>query len=144
MMGLSWLKDDDPRWDADRQRLFGAAELASVGMHPPADGAPVADEWWRVCDDAGELVGYGWLDSEWGNAQISFVVAPERRGQNIGAFVLDQLEDEARRRGLNYIYNVVPSSHPDRAWMAHWLTLHGFRDCGHGELRRQVRAATPS
>ena len=26
----------------------------------------------------------------------------------------DHLEDEAAARGLNYIYNVVPASHPDR------------------------------
>ncbi len=141
-MSFTWQKDDDPRWDADRTRLFDESGLASVGMTRPADGAPVADEWWRATDESGELVGYGWLDSEWGDAQISFFVAPDRRGAGVGAFILDKLEDEARRRGLNHIYNVVPDSHPDRRWMTHWLTLHGFRDSGRGELRRHVRAAT--
>jgi GNAT superfamily N-acetyltransferase len=140
-MALTWLKEDQPRWDADRQRMFGITELESVGLARPDDGAAVADEWWRVTDDSGDLVAYGWLDSEWGNAQISFLVAPARRGAGVGAFVLDHLEDEARRRGLNYIYNVVPDRHPDRAWMTHWLSVHGFRDAGHGELRRQVRAS---
>ncbi len=140
-MTLAWHKDDDPHWDADRGRLFGDTELASVGMQRPPDGEFVADEWWRVTDGAGDLVGYGWLDSEWGDAQISFLVAPERRGQGIGEFVVDRLEEEARSRGLNYIYNVVPDTHPDRTWMTHWLSLHGFHDAGRGELRRQVHAA---
>ncbi len=139
-MSLGWQKDDDPHWDADRQRLFGATELASVGMERPEDGAAIADEWWRVTDSE-ELLGYGWLDSEWGDAQISFLVAPAHRGAGVGAFALDRLEDEARRRGLNYIYNVVPAGHPDPTWMTHWLSMHGFRDSGRGELRRQVRAA---
>jgi len=137
----TWQKEDAPRWDADRQRLFGDAELASVGLARPAAGAAVADEWWRVTDDAGALVGYGWLDSEWGDARISFVVAADRRGSGAGDFIVDHLEAESRRRGLNYIYNVVPESHPDGAWMTHWLSMRGFHRSGRGDLRRQVRSA---
>jgi hypothetical protein len=47
-MTLTWTKEASPRWDADKQRLFGPAELAAVGLVPPAPGAPVADEWWQV------------------------------------------------------------------------------------------------
>jgi GNAT superfamily N-acetyltransferase len=141
-MGYHWHKDEPPRWDADKQRIFGDAELAATGLTRPADGAAIADEWWRVVDDNGTVVGYGWLDSEWGDAQISFLVSPDDRGEGIGAFVVDHLEDEARRRGLNYIYNVVPATHPDRRWMTMWLIAHGFTDSGH-DLRRQVRAVAP-
>ena len=138
-MTLHWTREDAPRWDADKQRLLGPAELASVGLDQPAPGAPVADEWWRVTDDAGDVVGYGWLDSEWGDAQITFWVAPARRGAGIGGFIVDHLESEAAGRGLNYIYNVVPDTHPDPAWMRHWLSLHGFM-LGTGDWRRQVHA----
>jgi hypothetical protein len=37
---LHWAKEDAPRWDADKQRLLGPAELAAVGLTPPAAGAP--------------------------------------------------------------------------------------------------------
>jgi GNAT superfamily N-acetyltransferase len=138
---LHWTKENAPRWDADKQRLFGADGLAAVGLDEPAAGAALADEWWRVTDDGGGVVGYGWLDSEWGDAEITFLVGSGNRGHGVGAFILDRLEAEAAARGLNYIYNVVPASHPDRAWMTHWLTLHGFFPSGSGELRRQVRRA---
>jgi GNAT superfamily N-acetyltransferase len=141
-MTYHWHKEDPPRWDADKQRMFGRTELASVDLARPADGAVIADEWWRVTDDGGATVGYGWLDSEWGDAQISFLVAPGERGKGVGAFIVDRLEDEARSRGLNYIYNVVPEGHPDRDWMTTWLTAHGFRANG-GELRRQVGVVLP-
>ncbi|HET8581969.1 MAG TPA: GNAT family N-acetyltransferase [Jatrophihabitans sp.] len=137
-MTLHWTKEDTPRWDADKERLFGDAELAAVGLDRPADGAALADEWWRVVDDSGDLVGYGWLDSEWGDAQITFFVDPAHRGAGIGEYIVDQLEREAVTRGLNYIYNVVPPTHPDQQWMTHWLTLRGFTP-GTGDLRRQVR-----
>src|SRR5205807_2572139 len=58
---LTWTKENSPRWDADKQRIFGPAELAATGLPPPRPGEPVADEWWRVAD-GGEVAGYGWLD----------------------------------------------------------------------------------
>jgi GNAT superfamily N-acetyltransferase len=143
-MNLTWTKENSPRWDESKQRMFGPAELAAVGMDPrsvPAPGAPVADEWWRV--SAGdEIVGYGWLDTEWGDARITFIVAPGRRGRGTGDFILGHLEREAAARGLNYIYNVVPETHPDGAWIRSWLTAHGFRESSRGQLRRQVRTAS--
>jgi GNAT superfamily N-acetyltransferase len=139
MSDMTWEREDAPRWDADKERVFGDVELASVGMTRPRSGAPLADEWWRVTDASGAVVGYGWLDAEWGDAEIRFVVAGDRRGSGIGAFVVERLEREAAGRGLNYIYNSVPGSHPDAAWMTDWLTAHGFESRG-GELHRRVRA----
>ncbi len=135
---FTWTKQDRPRWDEDKQALFDATALASVGMPAPAADAAIADEWWQVRDESGATVGYGWLDSEWGDAQISFLVAPAARGRGVGEFILERLDAEARARGLNYIYNVVPPTHPDPAWMTHWLTLHGFFPSARGDLRRQV------
>jgi len=135
--GLRWIREDAPRWDADKERLFGPAGLAATALTPPAPGAPVADEWWRVVDGAGAIVGYGWLDSEWGDAEVTFLVAPDRRGEGIGEFIIDRLEAEAAARGLNYIYNVVPVTSPDPEWVTSWLVRHGFV-AGAGDLRRRV------
>ena len=138
-MALHWQKEDAPRWDADKQRLFGAGELAAVGWpQPPAPGAVLADEWWQV-SDGGAVVGYGWLDSAWGDAEITFLVDRDRRRAGIGAFIVDHLEAEAAHRGLNYVYNVVPATHPDPAAMTRWLTERGFAP-GPGDLRRRVGA----
>jgi N-acetylglutamate synthase-like GNAT family acetyltransferase len=66
------------------------------------------------------------------------VVAPGGRGHGVGAFILERVEDEAAARGLNYIYNVVPGTHPDGAWIRNWLATHGFHEASGGQLRRQV------
>ena len=137
---LHWVREDAPRWDEHKQAAFGEVELRSVGLEAPAPGAAVADEWWRVTDDAGTVLGYGWLDSEWGDAQISFLVVPGHRGAGVGEFVVAQLEREAAARGLNYVYNEVPATHPDRGWMTAWLVRHGFDSSPDGTLRRRVGA----
>jgi len=135
--GLHWTREDAPSWDADKQRLFGPAELAATALTPPAPGAPVADEWWHVSDASGQVVGYGWLDTECGDAEITFLVDAARRGEGIGAFIVDHLEAEAVARGVNYIYNVVPQTSPDPGWVTAWLTAQGFAP-GEGGLRRRV------
>ena len=138
---LHWVREDAPRWDAgEAADLRRRRSWPASGSPSPAADAPVADEWWRVTDDAGTTVGYGWLDSEWGDAQISFLVVPELRGAGVGDFIVRRLEREAAARGLNYIYNVVPAGHPDPAWMTTWLTTHGFAGSADGTLRRRVGA----
>jgi GNAT superfamily N-acetyltransferase len=141
--GLQWIREDAPCWDADKQRLFGEAELAATALNPPAPGALVADEWWHVADAAGVIVGYGWLDSEWGDAEVTFIVAPDRRGEGVGEFIIDHLEAEAAARGLNYIYNVVPATSPNPEWVTAWLVGQGFV-AGDGDLRRRVREGVAS
>ena len=136
--GHRWIREDAPRWDADKQRIFGPAELAATGLTPPPAGAPVADEWWHVAGEAGEIVGYGWLDTEWGDAEVTFVVAAGHRGQGIGEFIVDRLAAEAAARGLNYIYNVVPPTSPDAERVTAWLLDRGFEP-GAADLHRRVR-----
>jgi GNAT superfamily N-acetyltransferase len=94
--------------------------------------------------DGDEIAGYGWLDSEWGDARITFFVAPGQRGRGVGQFILECLEDEAAARGLNYIYNIVPETHPDGRWITSWLSAHGFREASRGQLRRQVQPGRTS
>ena len=64
-------------------------------------------------------------------------------GEASGHFILEQLEAEAAARGLNYIYNVVPDSHPDGPWIKNLLSMHGFHEASRGQLRRQVQT-TPT
>ena len=44
-MTLHWTKEDDPRWDAAKQRLFGPDEQAAVGSRTrprPARRSPTS------------------------------------------------------------------------------------------------------
>ncbi|CCG03436.1 GNAT family N-acetyltransferase [Blastococcus saxobsidens] len=134
---LSWVKDEDPRWDADRRRVFATVPEVVFPSLPRREEEQLPGDWWRV-EDGGRVVGYGWLDDVWGDAEILLAVEERARGTGAGAFTLARLEDEAVARGLNYVVNVVRDTHPDRAAVTEWFLAHGFAGTDDGRLRKRV------
>src|SRR5262245_5205280 len=112
-MALAWIHESTPRWDADKARILGAAPAGSIDVPKLGRGDLAPGEWFRV-ERAGTIVGYGWMDCTWGDAEIVLAVEPAETRAGVGAFILDHLETEAAARGLNYLYNAVTPSHPDR------------------------------
>ena len=101
-------------------------------------GDQLPSDWWRVETDDG-VIGYGWLDDVWGDAEILLAVEEPARGTGAGAFALARLEDEAAARGLNYVVNVVrDTTRPDG--VTGWFLAHGFSGTDDGRLRKQVGA----
>lgn len=138
-MTLSWIHESPSAWDESKAALVGGAEPGifdrrygelSIGDPPPG-------EWWRVEQD-GETVGYGWIDVVWGDAEILLATRPGVRGHGVGSFILTHLEQEARNRGLNYLYNVIRPTHPERAALSAWLQKRGFAPSEDGSLLRAV------
>ena len=138
---LTWVKDDDPRWDADRERVFATVPEGVFRAEPRAAGDRLSSDWWRV-QDGDRVVGYGWLDDVWGDAEILLAVEESARGTGAGAFALRRLEEEAAARGLNYVMNVVLDTHPDRGAVTEWFLAHGFTGTEDGRLRKRVAAAS--
>jgi len=134
---LRWVKDDDPRWDADRDRVFATVAADVFPGLTRRIGDRLPSDWWRV-EDGDRVVGYGWLDDVWGDAEILLAVEAPARGTGAGAFALSHLENEAAARGLNYVVNVVRDTHPERDMVSGWFLAHGFTGTDDGRLRTQV------
>lgn len=137
-MALAWVREDTPLWDATKQSILGGAPTGALELPQLGLGDLAPGEWFRVEED-GTTVGYGWMDCTWGDAEITLAVAPRRHGSGVGAFILRQLEREASARGVNYLYNAVRPTHPDRVRVTRWLERNGFRPSGDGLLKRRVR-----
>ena len=46
-------------------------------ISPYNDGDLIAAEWWRV-EEAGAVLGYGWMDHTWGDAEILLAASARR------------------------------------------------------------------
>ncbi len=138
---LRWIRESPAHWDEEKDRLIKGAPAGIFSSRLPRVGAVSPGEWWRV-DAEGRTVGYGWMDVIWGDAEVLLVVDPARQREGIGAWILDRLDEEAAARGVNYLYNVVRPTHPDRAGITRWLSSRGFRPDSDGDvLKRRVRAS---
>jgi ribosomal protein S18 acetylase RimI-like enzyme len=139
---LQWVEEKASKWDDDKQRIIGGAPSGVFDVRFSRCGAGdlLPGDWWRVERD-GATVGYGWLDVVWGDAEILLAVADAARGEGVGSFIMDKLEAEARSRGLNYCYNSVRPTHPDREAVTAWLEKRGFTANEDGSLFRSLTHA---
>jgi GNAT superfamily N-acetyltransferase len=136
-MALEWIRENPPYWDSEKQRILGGAEPGALQLPSHAFGELLPGEWWRV-EEGGAVVGYGWMDCTWGDAEILLAVDPSRRGAGVGTFILDRLEEEGRERGVNYLYNLVRPTHPRKREVSAWLEARRFERSPDERLMRRV------
>lgn len=142
-MRYRWIHESPAKWDQSKKRMIGEAPegIFDERYRSISEGELLPGEWWRV-EDEGEVVGYGWLDVVWGDAEILLASSPKARRKGVGSYILEELSKEARVRGLNYLHNVVPKAHPQRAELTAWLEKRGFTASEDGKLLRyRVRSA---
>jgi len=140
-MSLEWIHENPPQWDTRKREIVDGTPDGVFDLAPFNDGDLLPGEWWRV-EQAGEILGYGWMDCTWGDAEILLVVRAAKQRQGVGTFILDHLEREAAVRGLNYLHNVIRPSHPEGQAMAAWLKKRRFEAEHDSErLRRRVPVA---
>jgi N-acetylglutamate synthase-like GNAT family acetyltransferase len=123
-------------WDADKQRIIGGAS-GVFAVAASAPGTVLPGDWWRVEDDR-RIVGYGWMDYSWGDAEVLLAVDAASQSHGVGTFILDRLDEEAAERGLNYLYNVIPAQHPDQSGLKRWLLQRGFAGAKEGDLFKRT------
>ena len=136
-MTLQWIREQPAVWDDNKKRIIGQA-TPGIFDHRYQDctiGASIPAEWWRVERD-GRTVGYGWMDVVWGDAEILLATDPDDRGQGIGTFILEHMVAEAKAQQLNYVYNTVRPTHPQREQTTKWLEDRGFASAEDGSLRK--------
>jgi N-acetylglutamate synthase-like GNAT family acetyltransferase len=138
-MSLGWERESGAKWDADKRRIVGGAPPGVfANLRDLPEGAVLPGDWWRVVD-GGRVVAYAWMDVTWGDAEVLVAVEPTCQRSGVGTFAFDRLDREAADRGLRYLYNVVPATHPEPGKLTSWLERRGFLPAGEGALRRAVR-----
>lgn len=135
---MKWTPEHPSRWDDSKEALFSKLPDGVFDFGQSKEKGPLPGIWWRVEDDDGAVVGYGWVDYGWGEAEVLAAVDPDRQGEGIGAWIFDQLAEEARSKGHRYMANFVRESHPARDEVRAWLEKRGFEEASDGRLMRKV------
>ena len=139
-MDVTWIHEHPPRWDAQKAAVLATARPGIFDFSAYREGDVLPGEWWRVEREEGVVVGYGWLEATWGDAEILLAVRADEQERGVGAFIISKLRGEAATLGLNYLYNVVPPTHPQPARLTAWLAKQGFHRHGEsGVLRVPAR-----
>lgn len=138
---LQWVPESPAHWDDDKARIVGGADagIFDSRFRRLRPGELVPGDWFRV-EHEGRTVGYGWLDASWGDAEIQVATDPAFRGRGVGAYILDHLQHEAERRGLNYLFNLVRPTHPRLRETIDWFLKRGFQAVDDGRLVREARS----
>ena len=139
-MSLKWIRESPGRWDKHKASIIAGAPPGVFDFGLVADGSLLPGEWWRV-EEGGKVLGYGWMDATWGDAEVLLAVAQTEREHGIGTFIMDRLEDEARLRGLNHLYNLVPAKHPNPKRLQAWLEKRRFQPSEDGRVLRRIVGA---
>lgn len=139
-MGLRWVSESPAFWDVNKDRIVGNAPagIFDSRYRRLRMGAIVPGDWFRVEED-GRTVGYGWLDVNWGDAEIQLATDPGARRRGVGSFILEHLQQEAETRGLNYMFNLVRPTHPQLGETTKWFLDRGFQAVDDGRLVREAR-----
>ena len=136
-MALEWIPEAPPYWNADKERVVRGAPEGSLHLGDWSEATLLPGDWFRVEDD-GSVVGYGWLDTIWGDAEISLVVSPDAQNKGVGNYILEHLAAEAKGRGLLYMFNAIPADHPNADGIRKWLEKRGFAPSEDGRLLRRA------
>jgi len=138
-MALEWIQENQPTWDADKIRIIGGAPTGAFDRRYKElkPGTQLSGDWWKAVDK-GKTVGFGWLDIVFGDAEILLATEAVAQGKGVGTFILENLSKEAAQRGLNYVYNVVRPSHPDKERVSAFLKKRGFQASEDGSLLRSA------
>jgi ribosomal protein S18 acetylase RimI-like enzyme len=139
-MSLTIVPESPARWDADKQRIIAGAPRGVFDSRysQRKSGDLLPGDWFRA-EKNGAVVGYGWLDVVWGDAEILLATDGSAQRSGVGTLLLDRLEDEAKARGLSYLYNVIRPTHPKASELARWLEKRGFTAGEDGRLVRSTK-----
>jgi hypothetical protein len=94
-VSFEWIHEDAPRWDDPKDAIVGGATEGVFDLGNYREGDVIPGEWWRV-EEGGKVLGYGWMDATWGEAEILLAVDPAQQKRGVGGFILTRVRAIAR------------------------------------------------
>jgi hypothetical protein len=117
---LGWLEDDDPRWDADRERVFATVSEDMFPSSLRVGGRRLPGTWWLLTHGE-DTVAHGWLHVVADRAVALLAVTDTGIGSGARGFGTVRLGEEAGARGFDRVVEMRRRNYPHRAAVTVWI-----------------------
>jgi GNAT superfamily N-acetyltransferase len=134
---MDLIKEEHSVWDTEKEIIFAEVSDGTFdNLNNLELGSQLNQEWWKLIDDNERVLGFGWINYENGDFEISLVVDTNHQGEGLGSFIIEKLEAIALEKGFNEVVAIVKKTNPNseemidwlykKSYVAYWLGLEGF------------------
>ncbi|MCM0625132.1 GNAT family N-acetyltransferase [Lysinibacillus sp. OL1_EC] len=120
------IKEENSIWNIEKETIVAEAGEGTFDNSNSELGTLLNQEWWKLIDDNERLIGFGWVDYENDDFEISVAVTKEYQGLGLGSFILVELEHIAKEKGFNETVAIVKESNQESDKMIKWLYKKGY------------------
>ncbi|GAA0337262.1 hypothetical protein GCM10008967_29430 [Bacillus carboniphilus] len=102
------IKEEHSIWDTEKEIIFAeVADGTFDNLNNLELGLQLNQEWWKLIDENEKVLGFGWVNYENDDFEISLVVDTNHQGEGLGSFIIEKLEAIALEKGFNKIVAIV-------------------------------------
>ncbi|MFE4354013.1 GNAT family N-acetyltransferase [Peribacillus butanolivorans] len=133
---MKLIKEENPIWDIEKENIVGKVEGGTFNLDNLEVGTQLHQEWWKLIDDNDRVLGFGWINYENGDFEISLAVHKDYQGSGSGSIIIEGLESIAKEKGFNKTVAIVKKTNPNslkmikwlyqKKYMAYWMGLEGM------------------
>ncbi|WP_339243074.1 GNAT family N-acetyltransferase [Paenibacillus sp. FSL F4-0243] len=134
------VKEENPIWDNEKENIVGNVEVGTFNLENVVVGEELCQEWFKLIDDNVGVLGFGWIDYNNNNFEISVAVHKDYQGSGSGSIIIEELERIAKEKGFNEVRGIVKSSNPNAVKMIEWLYRKNYKAYWMGLQRMEPKS----
>jgi GNAT superfamily N-acetyltransferase len=123
---MDFLKENEPIWDLGKERIIRQSPQGTFDLHTVIGGS-LGQEWYKLINDGGVTVAFGWLDIRGDRIEVSLAVDQAYSKLGYGSLIINEMELRAKEMGFNLLAAIVKVTNPSSLRMIKWLYQKGYK-----------------
>lgn len=120
--------EQNSKWDKDKKDII-EKENDSFNLNIEGDSLLLAGIWYKFFDENKNIIGYGWINTNDSEAEVSICLKNEYRGNKYSYIILDKLEEEVKCMGYNIIVANIKYENKNKYVIRHILENKSYCVC---------------
>lgn len=120
--------EENSIWDKDKKDIIGK-ENDSFNLNIGGDSLLLVGVWYKFFDKKENIIGYGWINTNDSEVEVSICLKNEYRGNKYSYIILDKLEEEVKCMEYNVIIANIKYENENKDVIRHILEKKGYCVC---------------